>query len=69
MDPVRRGAVGLPALRQGKLFQGFLTLAKRCNVCGLDYSFADPADGPAFFVMMLDGHSGDRHRPLDRADL
>ena len=27
-------------------------LAPRCNVCGLDYSFADPADGPAFFVMM-----------------
>jgi uncharacterized protein (DUF983 family) len=24
----------------------------RCEACGLDYSFADPADGPAFFIMM-----------------
>ena len=44
-----------PRCGKGKLFEGFLTLAKRCNVCGLDYSFADPADGPAFFVMMLMG--------------
>jgi uncharacterized protein (DUF983 family) len=33
------------------LFRGFLALAARCDRCGLDYSFADPADGPAFFVM------------------
>jgi uncharacterized protein (DUF983 family) len=30
-----------------------LKVAPRCNVCGLDFSFADPADGPAFFVMMI----------------
>jgi uncharacterized protein (DUF983 family) len=41
-----------PACGRGRLFKGFLTLADRCEVCGLDYSFADPADGPAFFVMM-----------------
>lgn len=40
-----------PRCGEGKLFAGFLTLAKRCNRCGLDFSFADPADGPAFFVM------------------
>jgi uncharacterized protein (DUF983 family) len=40
-----------PRCGQGKLFSGFLTIAKQCDVCGLDYSFADPADGPAFFVM------------------
>ena len=34
----------------GKLFAGWLRLAQRCEVCGLDYSFADPADGPAFFA-------------------
>ena len=45
-----RGAC--PRCGQGKLFNGFLKLAPRCNACGLDYSFADPADGPAFFVMM-----------------
>jgi uncharacterized protein (DUF983 family) len=33
------------------LFQGFLKLRQKCEVCGLDYSFADPADGPAFFVI------------------
>jgi uncharacterized protein (DUF983 family) len=41
-----------PRCGQGKLFNGFLKLAPRCNVCGLDFSFADTADGPAFFVMM-----------------
>jgi len=41
-----------PQCGKGKLFDGFLKLAPRCDVCGLDYSFADPADGPAFFVMM-----------------
>jgi uncharacterized protein (DUF983 family) len=37
-----------PRCGQGKLFDGFLKLAPRCNVCGLDFSFADTADGPAF---------------------
>ena len=41
-----------PRCGKGKLFDGFLKLAPRCEACGLDYSFADPADGPAFFVMM-----------------
>jgi hypothetical protein len=40
-----------PRCGEGKLFAGFLRLAKRCDRCGLDYGFADPADGPAFFVM------------------
>jgi uncharacterized protein (DUF983 family) len=40
-----------PRCGEGKLFSGFLKLAKSCDRCGLDYSFADPADGPAFFVM------------------
>jgi uncharacterized protein (DUF983 family) len=41
-----------PKCGRGKLFDGFLTVKPGCEVCGLDYSFADPADGPAFFVMM-----------------
>jgi uncharacterized protein (DUF983 family) len=40
-----------PRCGEGKLFQGFLRLAPKCDRCGLDFSFADPADGPAFFVM------------------
>ena len=42
-----------PRCGRGRLFQGYLTLAPRCRECGLDFSFADPADGPAFFVMMF----------------
>ncbi|CAO3427955.1 DUF983 domain-containing protein [Azospirillum doebereinerae] len=42
-----------PRCGRGPLFQGYLTLAPRCRECGLDFSFADPADGPAFFVMSI----------------
>jgi uncharacterized protein (DUF983 family) len=42
-----------PRCRRGRLFSGFLTLAPECEVCGLDFSFADPADGPAFFSMSI----------------
>ncbi len=37
------------------LFNGFLSLADRCPVCGLDYSFADSGDGPAVFIMLIVG--------------
>jgi uncharacterized protein (DUF983 family) len=40
-----------PRCGKGRLFSRFLTIAPRCEACGLDFSFADPADGPAFFVM------------------
>ncbi|MGL4962779.1 MAG: DUF983 domain-containing protein [Inquilinus sp.] len=42
-----------PRCGKGHLFRGFLTLAPNCAVCGLDYGFADPADGPAFFVISI----------------
>lgn len=41
-----------PRCGRGHLFKGFLQVAPACDDCGLDFSFADPADGPAFFVMM-----------------
>jgi uncharacterized protein (DUF983 family) len=44
-----------PRCGRGKLFQGFLTPRPRCEVCGLDYSFADAGDGPAVFIMFLAG--------------
>jgi len=44
-----------PRCGEGKLFQGFLTLRPRCEVCGLDYGFADSGDGPAVFIMFLAG--------------
>jgi len=50
------GIKGLcPRCGRGHLFTGFLKIAPRCEVCGLDYSFADPADGPAIFVMLIIG--------------
>jgi len=52
LSPFETGVRGCcPRCGQGRLFRGFLTLAPRCEACGLDYSFADPADGPAFFVI------------------
>ena len=44
-----------PRCGEGKLFNGFLTLAGTCDHCGLDYKFADSGDGPAVFVTLLGG--------------
>jgi uncharacterized protein (DUF983 family) len=44
-----------PRCGDGRMFQGFLTLAPKCDVCGLDYSFADSGDGPAVFVTLIGG--------------
>ncbi|MPZ39869.1 MAG: DUF983 domain-containing protein [Rhizobiales bacterium] len=53
---IRRGLAGrCPRCGQGALFAGFLKMAPRCDKCGLDFSFADSADGPAFFVMSFAG--------------
>jgi uncharacterized protein (DUF983 family) len=54
--PIMRGLAGrCPRCGKGGLFQGFLTPASRCGSCGLDYSFADSADAPAFFIMFFSG--------------
>jgi len=47
-----------PRCGEGPLLTGYLTIRDSCPECGLDYSFADPADGPAFFVMSLVGVIG-----------
>lgn len=44
-----------PRCGKGRLFRGFLTLRRRCEVCGLDFSFADAGDGPAIFVILIAG--------------
>ena len=44
----------LPGLRPRRAcFSGYLTLAPRCETCGLDYGFADAGDGPAVFVILV----------------
>src|SRR3712207_9462881 len=53
-SPYATGLAGCcPRCGKGKLFRGFLALAPRCEVCGLDFGFADSADGPAFFIMSI----------------
>jgi uncharacterized protein (DUF983 family) len=55
-SPFITGLLGCcPRCGKGKLFRGFLALRPRCEHCGLDFSFADSADGPAFFVMFISG--------------
>ncbi|MDQ3558340.1 MAG: DUF983 domain-containing protein [Pseudomonadota bacterium] len=44
-----------PRCGEGRLFDGFLKLAPGCKACGLDFSFADSADGPAFFIVTAVG--------------
>src|SRR6476659_778458 len=49
-SPLASGLMGrCPRCGKGLLFRGFLALRPRCERCGLDFSFADAADGPAFF--------------------
>lgn len=55
-SPYRAGLAGrCPRCGEGRLFSGFLGLRPRCEVCGLDYDFADTGDGPAVFVILLAG--------------
>lgn len=52
LPPVQTGIRGrCPRCGQGHLFDGFLKLRRECEHCGLSYDYADPADGPAFFVI------------------
>jgi len=54
LSPIATGVRGLcPRCGQGHIFQGFLKVRDHCEVCGLDYGFADPADGPAVFVQLF----------------
>lgn len=44
-----------PRCGKGRLFAGFLTVAPRCNACGLDFSGVESADGPAVFTILIVG--------------
>jgi len=52
-------AIGLkcrcPRCGEGRLYEGFLTVAERCTVCGLDLRKADSGDGPAVFIIFILG--------------
>lgn len=47
-----------PRCGKGPVLKGFLTVRDSCPACGQSFAFADPADGPAFFVMTLVGVVG-----------
>ncbi|MCA3560794.1 MAG: DUF983 domain-containing protein [Aestuariivirga sp.] len=54
LSPLRTGLAGAcPRCGRGKLFDGYLTLAGKCQSCGLSYAFADGGDGAAWFVMLF----------------
>jgi uncharacterized protein (DUF983 family) len=54
ISPLKTGLSGsCPRCGRGRLFDGYLTVAPRCNSCGLSYAFADGGDGAAWFVMLF----------------
>lgn len=55
-SPYATGFAGrCPRCGQGRLFTSFINLAPRCEVCDLDFKFADSGDGPAVFVTLFAG--------------
>jgi uncharacterized protein (DUF983 family) len=55
-SPVLVGLLGrCPRCAKGSMFKDMLALADTCPVCGLDLTFADTGDGPAFFASFIGG--------------
>lgn len=56
ISPLRTGLTcKCPACGEGKLFSGFLDIARQCENCGQDFSKIDSGDGPAVFVIFIVG--------------
>jgi uncharacterized protein (DUF983 family) len=56
LSPVSAGlACKCPRCGHGRLFKGYLSVAPRCEDCDLDFTFADSADGPAVFIILIVG--------------
>jgi uncharacterized protein (DUF983 family) len=54
LSPLSTGLKGkCPRCGRGNMIQGYLTVAKTCSSCGLDFSFADAGDGASWFVMLF----------------
>ncbi len=55
-DPLLAGVRGkCPRCGEGRLFRGWIAPRERCEVCDLDYGFADSGDGPAVFITFFAG--------------
>ena len=51
---MKSGWKGLcPRCGKGHMFASWLKLADECEVCGLNFRFAAPDDGPAFFSLCI----------------
>jgi uncharacterized protein (DUF983 family) len=51
---MKTGWKGLcPRCGKGHMFKSWLKVADRCEACDLDYRFAAPDDGPAFFSLCI----------------
>jgi len=56
VSPIAAGlACKCPRCGRGALFDGYLTVARACSVCGLDLRKADSGDGPAVFIIFILG--------------
>ena len=42
-----------PRCGKGHMFKSWLKVSDKCETCGLDYRFAAPDDGPAFFSLCV----------------
>ena len=55
-SPFTAGIAGrCPRCGRGRLFQGFLSIAPRCESCGLDLSAQDSGDGPVALIILVVG--------------
>jgi len=55
-NPLLSGLAGrCPRCGEGRLFDGFLRVASKCEACGFDLAKADSGDGPAVFVILIGG--------------
>ena len=56
VSPFRAGfGCRCPRCGEGRLYAGYLTVAPRCSVCGLDLAHQDSGDGPAVFMILVIG--------------
>lgn len=56
VSPLKAGlGCSCPRCGQGKLFNGFLDIAQKCDQCGLEYGDFDSGDGPAVFIILIMG--------------
>ncbi len=56
VSPLYAGLLGrCPRCGKGRLFRGYLAVPEGCEVCGLDFAFANSGDGPAVFIVLIAG--------------